>query len=347
MGYVNFKQLEKNYSELYISEKYMEALNLLEVGAGSLPKEEFEKNLFTIMIDKAMLYKKCNLDEECIDTLAYLVDRQFICPLYRKLYEPLKENVKYARIKEKNDLLRAQAQEKTKFDYKVYLPEGYTEDKEYPVFINLHGDCENMGFHHDYWRPDVFLKKGFIVVYPQSSQVIFHEGYGWLKYVLDVKGDEPWLDSPSVYRLSESSCYMKESYDMAQAQIKTCYDMISQQYSINEDYIIIGGFSSGASISVEITMANVIPVKGFISLCPDDKPKIFSKEKVEQSIQRGVKGVFMEGEQSLPVPDEDDMMKVFNETGFQYEYYINKGVGHWYPEDLNEKLETALNFILG
>lgn len=244
-------------------------------------------------------------------------------------------------------MLRIKAQEKATFQYKVYLPEGYTEDKEYPLFINLHGDCESMDFHYDYWRPDVFLRKGFIVVYPQSSQVIMHEGYAWLKYVLDIKGDEEWLDSPSVCRLSESSCYIKESYDMAHSQIKECYDEVSKQYSIDENWILIGGFSGGASISVEITLANIIPIKGFISLCPEDKPKIFSKEKVEEAVKRGIKGIFMEGEQSLQVPDEDEMMKVFDETGFQYKYYINKGVGHWYPEGLDEKLEKALDFILG
>jgi len=347
MGYESFKELEKDYSELYISEKYIEALNLLEKGSESLPKEEIEKNFFIIMLDKANFYKKCNLDEKCIDTLEYLIHNQFVCPLYRRVFEPLSQSLRFAKLKKKNDLLRKQAREKATFQYKVYLPEGYTEDKKYPVFFNLHGDCENMNFHHDYWGPEVFLKKEFIVVYPQSSQLIFHESYAWLKYALDVKGDEPWLDSPNVYRLSETSCYMKESYDKAHSEIKACYEQVSEQYSINKECIIFGGFSSGASTSVEITMANIIPIKGFISLCPDDKPKIFSKAKVEEAIERGVKGVFMEGEQSLPVPDEDDMMKVFDEAGFQYEYYINKGVGHWYSEGLDGKLERALEFILG
>jgi predicted esterase len=31
--------------------------------------------------------------------------------------------------------------------------------------------------------------------------------------------------------------------------------------------IIIGGFSGGAIVSLEITMANVLPVMGFVGLC--------------------------------------------------------------------------------
>jgi predicted esterase len=36
--------------------------------------------------------------------------------------------------------------------------------------------------------------------------------------------------------------------------------------------IIIGGFSGGAIMSLEITMANVLPVKGFVGLCLELKP---------------------------------------------------------------------------
>ena len=347
MGYENFKQLEKEYSELYFSEKYFEALNLLEKGAESLSKEELEKNLFAIMLDKAMFYKKCDLDEQCIDTLAYLVDNGFLCPLYRRIYEPLKYNLKFKKLKEKNDLLLVQAQEKAKLRYKVFLPEGYREDKKYPVFFNLHGDSENMKFHEGYWTPDVFLKRDFIVVYLQSSQVIMHEGYGWLKYMFDLKGDEPWLDSPSVCRITESCCIMKESYDKARGDIKNCYDIIAKQYSIDKENILIGGFSGGAIATVEAAIEGIIPIKGFIALCAEEKPITFCKEVVEKAIERGIKGVLMEGEQALPVPDEEEMKKIFDEVKFPYEYYINKGVGHWYPEDLDEKLEQALNFILG
>jgi len=54
----------------------------------------------------------------------------------------------------------------------------------------------------------------------------------------------------------------------------------------------------------------------------------------------------MEGEKDVPVQDVEEMMKECKRLGVPYEYYINKGVGHAYPDNLDEQLEKALNFIL-
>lgn len=41
-------------------------------------------------------------------------------------------------------------------------------------------------------------------------------------------------------------------------------------------------------------------------------------------------------------------MVVVERLWLSYEYYINKGIGigQWYPKDLSEKVERALEFIL-
>lgn len=317
MKYTNYSQLEKDVEEFLQQENYIEVVNLLEKASELLPQKEFENNYFDIVFNKARFSTNCKMYDECLETLIYLVDQGYACPLYWKRFEPLKQDIRYANLKQKNDLLIKEIEEKSKPEYVVHLPEGYTEDKQYPLFLNLHGDGENIKEHMKYWKPDIFLKKDFIVVYIQSSQVIYHNGYGWLKDPLKARNE-----------------------------IKDFYDLISQQYSVDKDCIIIGGFSGGSIASIDITMANEFPVKGFIALCPDEKPESFTKENVHYAMERGIKGVFMEGEYDIPVHDEEEMVNVFKEIGFPYEYYINKGVGHWYPKDLNEKVERALEFIL-
>lgn len=65
---------------------------------------------------------------------------------------------------------------KSKFDYIVHLPEDYlrecAKEKQYPLFFALNEDDENIKEHSKYWKPDILLKNGFIIVYVQASKFI-------------------------------------------------------------------------------------------------------------------------------------------------------------------------------
>ncbi|XMB67407.1 hypothetical protein RI065_02480 [Mycoplasmatota bacterium zrk1] len=317
MKYNSYSQLEEDFKVLIEQEKYIEAVNLMGKASKLLPIREFEENYFDILFSRARFSTNCKLYEQCIKILISLVEQGYACPLNWERFEPLKNDIRYEELKQKNKQLIKRIGRKSKPTYVVHLPEGYTENKEYPLFINLHGDGENIKKHSSYWKPSTFLKRDFIVVYPQSSQVAYHNSFGWLENSLK-----------------------------ARSEVKDVFNLVSQQYSIDEDFIIIGGFSGGAITALDITLANEFPVKGFIALCPSKIPQSFTKQNVKYASDKGIKGVFMEGEYNIPVPDEEEMIKVFKEVGLSYQYYINKKIGHWYPKDFSQKLEEALKFIL-
>lgn len=324
----------------------MEALTLLRNGMKNIPEEEFEKHLYTIMLDRAQLNSKSELYDECLKDLRYLVDKGYVCPLYwSRFSDPFTNNKEYTKLREKNDLLRNQQQENLSLEWEVLLPPNYTEGKKYPLFINLHGDGDNIAYHKEYWKAEKLLNKSFIVVYIQSSQLDGHNGYSWQKVVFYNPDKKNWPDLEQIYPISQSSYVIRQCYDIAYDEIKRCYDAISNEYSIDETSIIIGGFSGGATTAIDIAMTNTVPVKGFISLC-SSKPNSFTKENIQELLHRGVKGVFMEGGKDVPVQKVDDMMKDFKDIGVPYQYYINEGIGHWYPDDLNDKLVQAIDFIL-
>ena len=144
---------------------------------------------------------------------------------------------------------------------------------EYPLFIALHGHgvC-NIKEFSNYWKPHVFTQAGFIFVYLQSSQLLCHEGYGWM-----------------------------DDYETANRDIAQCAQFIKTEYPINDSEVLIGGFSGGAIAAINFVMSDIIPVKGFIALCPEVKPSAFTEENVRLAAKRGVRGVVMEGELMLPV----------------------------------------------
>lgn len=311
MQYTNYYELYKETGKF----EGKEALILLEKVLENFPESEYKKHLPDIMHRKAMYYCRCEMYEECIDIAIDMVEQGFVCGPWLLRMLPLKEDERYIKLKEKNDILLAQAQEKAKLEYVVNLPEGYTEEKQYPLFLAFHGGGENIDEFSDNWKPDAFVKNGFITVYVQSSQVSWHNHYNW--------------NNTPVFR----------------NDIKTCYDLVTKEYSVDKECVIIGGFCGGAMPTVDITMTNVIPVKGFIALCAY-VVESFTKENAQAAANRGVKGVFMEGENDESTPEVEEMTKVFDEVGLPYQHYINKGTGHWYPDDLSDKLEKALKFIL-
>lgn len=317
MQYRNFKEVERGIEKLYEQEKYQDALNLLDEAVDKLTEEETKNYLFDILYDKMVLYFRSKMYDECIEVITSLIEQKFACAnwIFERLPVSYEEECK--KLKERNDLIIAQAQEQAKLEYSVHLPIGYAEEKQYPLFFVLHGDGGNIEEFSEYWESDVFLQKGFIVVYIQSSQVLRHKGYGWLK-------------NPEITR----------------RDVLSCFDLVSKKYLIDNSCILIGGFSGGAIAAVDISVSNVLPIKGFISLCPEIKPDSFTKENVESAVNRGVKGVFMEGEKVIPMPDEEEMIKIFKEVGLPFQYIINKGIGHRAPDDFSEKLNEALQFIL-
>lgn len=68
-------------------------------------------------------------------------------------------------------------------------------------------------------------------------------------------------------------------------------------------------------------------------------------KNVKLAAERGVMGIFMEGEILIPLKEQEEMIKVFEEVDLHYEFYVNKGIGHAIPEDLPDKLNKALSFI--
>lgn len=315
MKYNKYWEFEGEITTLYNQKKYREALNLLEYASEYLPKQEFDKYLFEIMILKAEFYSHEEMYEESINVISYLLNEGWACD--KEIFDEvhLKADIRYVDLKNKNDSLLAKAREKARFKYAVYLPINYIEGKRYPLFITLHGDPGNIGEFSEYWKPDEFLKKGFIVVYVQSSQLYRHNGFSWTMNPLISRND-----------------------------IKECYNLILQEYSIDEEWVIIGGFSGGAITALDITFANVIPIKGFIAIGPDFTES-FTKVNVKLAAERGVRGIFMEGEIIMPLEEQEEMIKVFEEVDLPYEFYVNKGIGHAIPQDLSDKLNKALSFI--
>lgn len=292
---MSYRDFENEIERLSLQESDEDILELLEGASEILSEQDYRQNFFNITANRSNINYRLGRKDEFTNIFEQLIDAGYACGAWmvRKLDM---EDERCKRLKERNEALIAEAQEVAELRYVVHVPEGYEEGRMYPVFLAMHGDGGdgNIEDFSRHFKPDVFIKNGFICVYIQSSQVYCHNGYQWNRDI-----------------------------NIARRDVLNCLEGVAEEYSIDRGCVVIGGFSGGAMASVDFAMGNVLPIRGFISLCPGGIGKYFTREKVMEAAKRGVRGVVFEGEIDLE-PSVQSLIKVFDEIGFSYEYVIDR-----------------------
>jgi predicted esterase len=194
------------------------------------------------------------------------------------------------------------------------VPDKTNEQYKHSLIIALHGDQENIEITEDYWSS--CIQKNFLLALPQSSQIQFSEGYEW------------------------------KDIEKGAREMKEHYESILEKYNIDSDNIIIGGFSAGGRVALYSIMKDIIQVKGFILVAPwlpeiDEWAPLLDKIR-----EKGIKGYVVCG-------DKDDdcyectrrFTDLLNSKKITYELKIFKGLDHDYPDNFNEILRNAIEFI--
>jgi predicted esterase len=219
----------------------------------------------------------------------------------------------FGKFLERNEEMRAAAQEKAEMKIEVALPDSMNKEMKYPLFIALHGGGENIEAFRPNWK-SVVMESEFIILYVQSSQVVSMDGFSW----------------------EEQETTLKE--------VREAYDRVCAEYPVDTADVLIGGFSSGGFGSLVVTFFEAVPVDGFIILCPP-MPENITEAEVASARDRGVRGTIITTELDRRVPAQRKMADLFRDTGLQYQFILTPDIGHWYPEDLPERIDQAIAHI--
>ena len=139
----------------------------------------------------------------------------------------------------------------------------------------FHGENGSIESAKTYWKSKMLHKK-FLRAYVQSSEVDSSTGFTWYKRIR--KGRE---------------------------EIKECYQEIVAQYSVDTEKVLIGGFSVGGSMAIDVIFNCIIPTVGFIRGCPG-KPESLTREQVEKAVKRCERSDDCWRKRLLPaLPDRD------------------------------------------
>jgi predicted esterase len=311
MQYKSYLQLDKKVDRLFAEKRYDEGITLLE-SARTL----FPDRLPEILLYESIIHVYNEDKNRCLDSIKESLEKGFFMDLEWNVFDPVRDNEEFKAAFESNLRLRTDFQAQAKMTYQVLHPETYSPGRRHPLFIACHGNMSAIEGFKERWEPAPMLAQGFVVVYIQSSQVICTNGFNWT-----------------------------DSWKKTREEIKACYDEVVEQESIHTDKVVVGGYSGGGIAAIEVTMANIFPIKGFITLCSSRKPESFTRDAVESAKRRGVKGVLMHGELE-EAPEEREMITVFDEKGFPYRLVNNPGIGHNFPEDFSLKLSESIEFVM-
>jgi hypothetical protein len=89
----------------------------------------------------------------------------------------------------------------------------------------------------------------------------------------------------------------------------------------------------------------LFPFHGFVVLCPP-VPDVVPIDAVKRIVDRGQRGVLLTTEMDHRVKDQEKFAMVLESGGVPIRFEVFPDIGHWYPSDLDDKMDQAINFIL-
>jgi predicted esterase len=311
--FATYREMRAYLGELFNQKKYAEAAALLESVL-----DRFPDNVMTNVYNLATMRLLQGDVDKAMAALEEGHRRGVFFGLWdfnADMWEPLRKHERFAAFLKENEGRVEEASRKAVLLVDVVTPEGYDPAKKYPLFIALHGGGESLVEFKPNWV-SARLGKEFLVAYVQSTQVANMRGFHW------------------------------QNEDTTRRDIAEAYRRILARYSVDPDRILIGGFSSGGFASLIVAFSDLLPVRGFVVLCPEP-PQTIEDAAVVEAAGRGLRGTLLTTEWDQRLDRQKEFVARLARLGLDCEISVTPNIGHWYPENFAALLDGAIGRILG
>lgn len=305
--YKNFEEIEKAYYGFWYTE-HPKHNKAIELAEDAYKK--FPEHQEQIIMDLIVFYGSLGEVTRCKKMMHLAYDKGLWYPAeyFSKFWQ---DDVYQEERKIYNRLKEAAAKAEVK--YQVYLPDGYDLNVDYPLFISLHGWGENLKMFTDFWHSKK-ITSDFIHVSIQSSDQIGGSHYQW---------GEP---------------------ERAKREILTVIDAIKKDYKLTK-FVLMGGFSEGSSIAMECALDHSDLISGFVALNPN-RPRNYSEDLMQAARENGLRGAIITGDQDQSYPVQKTLIQDFSDERLPCLFRVKKNFGHWFPDDLSDRIDEAIIYIL-
>lgn len=182
------------------------------------------------------------------------------------------------------------------------------------LLIALHGNDENANIAEVIWDEPAF--DNYYIMIPESSQIHYSNSYHW------------------------------DDLTLATAEVNNQIAKVLEKYRIDQDNIVIGAFSSGASVAMELLMKPTFKTRGFCFISPwfsnlDDILDWTEKDNITLA-----PGLFIAGDADESVhEDVIELSKALERKDLAHGLNLYDGLGHEVPGDIGERFTEMFDHI--
>ena len=185
-----------------------------------------------------------------------------------------------------------------------------------PLLIALHGNGENASVTLEYWKE--ITAQGWLLAVPQSSQIYDPDSFVW------------------------------DDREVGIGEIRAHLALLSREQMVNQNRVVLGGFSMGSGQAVWMALNQSIKARGFVVLAPyltsaelEALPTLLESQELAN-----LRGSILVGEEDIKCLEVSrkvvEIMRAYN---LPCELEIHPGPDHDYPPNFAEFVRKGLAFI--
>ena len=321
-----FKSLDKDYVKLVNSIK--EIKNSESKQIISLDDSDFEKfndldTRFLMFWKLSFHYAELNEYDKCFEILKKAQSEGFFFRLSIERNSPsyleeLKKFDEFQFFVEQNETLKKEKESTGKAEYMIQLPEDYNENRKYPLLFIIQGGGGCIpDLQYLYNSPK--LKNDFIVAYFQGDDMVgsYQRGFS----------GNLWFE-----------------------HITTGINQIISKCSVDTTKIIVGGPSSGGTMSIYIARESKIPLRGLLLNFPGIPEQLIPEDikntKYLAFKEKDLKVVQLCGENDQRIQLQKEIAYWLDKYMIKNRFVVFPEIGHGFPPNFQHHLETSIEYLL-
>jgi len=308
----SYAEMRAYLGELFQQKEYAEAAAMLERALDRFP-DNVRANTYNLALARLFMGQP----DRAIDALEDGLRRGIFYGRWdfdAEALGQLRQHPRFAAFSNANSERLAEADSKAVMKLEVTTPPGYDPSRPYPLFVALHGGGENIAVFKPNWASPG-LQANFIIAWVQSSQVSDMSGFHW------------------------------QDEARTRRDLQAAYGEVTASYTVDRDRVIVGGFSSGGFASLVAAFHEILPLRGFVALCPE-VPTSITDADITAAAGRRLRGSLLTTARDRRVLAQRALTDRWMALGLDGEFVVTPDIGHWYPKDFGAQLDRAVERIL-
>jgi predicted esterase len=310
---MSFRELRENVFRLHADGRYADALALIRRESERLGRSGQEGHL---AFWEACLRTLLGETEEAIDCLSCAIEQGHWWSEAALRRDPdlasLQGNERFESLVAVCQRRHAEAQSRATPVLRVLEP---TSRPPWPLLLALHSAGGNVEESAEHWGHAV--DQGWLVALPQSSQVLWPNGYCWT------------------------------DRDRAIRELVEHYHSLLECYSVDSDRVVLGGFSQGGAVAIWAALSGALKTCGVMGVACALRDLGEIRDSIEQRPMPDLRVYLVVGEKDGFCPRVGELSQIIRQARMSVRLEEVPGLGHDYPMDLNQYLVAGLSFLLG